>query len=195
MKGISKRLAEVPGDIFVALFLRADLASFHWALVIYLGGQADSAAKRDDGLWVKMHAKNTYGGIWEYEKVEMTTEGEGGIFNEASVLVKIGNIGRDLDNLYEVVSRIDAQFKEIPHRTDRIDGGRKTRYDCIIWLRMAVRKLLGTGMLDIKSDTDESGDMKYDEAVRLESVCRAYGEEFLKMRGAGWEERVWIVES
>ncbi|KAF8878022.1 hypothetical protein CPB84DRAFT_352795 [Gymnopilus junonius] len=193
-----------PGDIFVTLFLRSDLTSFHWALTICSGQSGNDGRGKDDegggrNKWLKMHAKNTHGGVWRYECLELEGN-EDGVLEDASVLIQIGNLATT--ELATTISQMDTLFREIPHRTDRIDGGRKTKYDCIIWLRMAVRKLMEVGILNLNlsspmNDSGPDSGGKGVGVVKLEEECRMYGEGFLRIqKGKKKEEdRIMLVKS
>ncbi|GJF00422.1 hypothetical protein PsYK624_167100 [Phanerochaete sordida] len=136
-------------DVVVALFHRNKPDSFHWALAVYGGGDS----------FVKFHATNTPGGLWAYKREdEATTETR----PELVALVKIGNlgaVGKTAEDVHDAV-------KDINMATPRQDGGRRTPFDCIIWLRQAVRALDAAGFLECK------------DAVALEEECQDIAEQY-----------------
>lgn len=136
-------------DIVVALFHRGKPDSFDWALAVYTGGPN----------FVKFRATNSVGGLWTYTR---ETEAVIGVRPDLVALVKIGNLGaanKTVDDVHEAV-------KGIAMATPRQDGGRRTPFDCIIWMRQAVRALDAAGFLECK------------DAVALEEECQDIAEEY-----------------
>ncbi|EPQ56163.1 hypothetical protein GLOTRDRAFT_40659, partial [Gloeophyllum trabeum ATCC 11539] len=140
-----------PGHIFVVLFHRKKVDSFHWAL----------AVEQTNRTFTKFHAKNTFGGIWSYECTEQD------IFKDAALvaLVEIGKPQSRLNKTNTTVHDLHELFKAIPMATPRADGGRRTPFNCIIWLRQAVRSLSDHNVISCN------------DAVALENECQRLAEE------------------
>ncbi|PPQ77916.1 hypothetical protein CVT26_005170 [Gymnopilus dilepis] len=138
------------GDIVVALFLREDSRSFHWALAISRGGT----------VFYRMHARNdlsTPG--WHYDS------GDYHLFESRTLaaVIKIGNINRS----HKSVLQINDLVKDIPHRIEWRDSDSRAPYNCRVWVRNAVRALNSARVIACP------------DALALEAECLAKGFTFV----------------
>ncbi|CAL1715430.1 unnamed protein product [Somion occarium] len=133
-----------PGDIFVCCYNRqSDILPFHYALAIYIHGNTFRV----------FQAVNPSITLWKYETKDSYVLSS----QRLAAVNKIGNLERS----GKTISDIDALLSVVEHRTPKDHGGRKVTYNCIIWTKVALRKLCDAEVIrltvgDVSDVLDES---------------------------------------
>ncbi|CAL1715437.1 unnamed protein product [Somion occarium] len=124
-----------PGDIFILCYSRLTNGDpFHYAIAI----------SKDEVNFRIFQAINPSIAYWEYNTKDSKVVSSGTL----SCACKIGNLGHSGKSLLDV----DALLSSIPHRAPKEYGGRKTVYNCVVWAKLAVRKLRDEGIIRLMLD-------------------------------------------
>ncbi|KAG8815021.1 hypothetical protein FRC17_000884 [Serendipita sp. 399] len=145
-------MAPQVGDIVIGLKARVVKEnSFHWVIGVCLSHG-----------YAKFHATNSASDLWRFQS-EITGSEEEFKFLTApdlAAIIKIGTLTRS----GKTVEDIQSLFQHIPLATNRANGGRRVKFDCVMWLRMALQALHLEGIINCP------------DAKETINECQAFGE-------------------
>jgi hypothetical protein len=151
-------------DIFIVLSARVATTSnprpFHYIIAV-----------QSANTYYKLHARDTPGGLWEYkaEEYDFTMDRSLTAIVKIGMYIKLIYTGmlsdRELPGNFG--GRTYAELKDLlavecPLATTRENGGRKTKFDCVIWVRQAVQLLNQRGWISCLN------------AIALEQACEVF---------------------